>query len=147
MDSFSAPWTYKMFEAELSGNQFSHLWTAWLPGKHAPGGPSAGDMLIGYVCFWVVFEELRLMNLAVERSWRRRGIARELTRRSLAWGQEAGARRALLEVRSSNPAAIRLYEQAGFRPVGLRERYYANPIEDALLMEMDPIPGHGQPLA
>jgi ribosomal-protein-alanine N-acetyltransferase len=128
-----------MFEAELTGNQFSHLWTAWSFGDPSERGQSAGEILVGYVCFWVVFDEYRLMNLAVEPRWRRRGIARELMQRSLAWGNDAGARRALLEVRASNLAAIRLYEQAGFRHLGVRERYYTNPIEDALMMELDPI--------
>ena len=131
--SFSAPWSRKMFEAELTGNPFAQLWTAWSPGHL--GGPD----LIGYVCFWVVFEELRLMNLAVISSWRRRGAGRELVRRVLAWGRDNGARRALLEVRASNIAAMQLYQQAGFRVLGRRERYYTNPIEDAVLMGLEPI--------
>jgi ribosomal-protein-alanine N-acetyltransferase len=95
--------------------------------------------LVGYICFWAVFEELRVMNLTVGPSWRRRGIGRELVHRALAWGHEHGARRALLEVRASNSRAIHLYEQAGFRVVGKRERYYMNPIEDAILMGLERI--------
>jgi [ribosomal protein S18]-alanine N-acetyltransferase len=131
--SFSAPWSRKMFEAELSGNPFAQVWAAWSTGQ--PRRPE----LIGYVCFWVVFEELRLMNLAVVSSWRRRGTGRELVRRVLAWGCDNGARRALLEVRASNMAAMQLYQQAGFRVLGRRERYYTNPIEDAILMGLEPI--------
>jgi ribosomal-protein-alanine N-acetyltransferase len=41
-----------------------------------------------------------------------------------------------LEVRSSNKAARRLYERMGFSQVALRAKYYTNPIEDALLLEM-----------
>ncbi|MCA1838317.1 MAG: ribosomal protein S18-alanine N-acetyltransferase [Actinobacteria bacterium] len=136
--SFSSPWTHKMFETELTGNQFSHLWTAWSANKSAPGKEGA-PQLIGYICFWVVFDEYRLMNLAVEQSWRRQGIAGELMRRSLASGSDIGARRALLEVRTSNLAAVHLYEGLGFRRVGTRERYYHNPVEDALLMELNPM--------
>jgi [ribosomal protein S18]-alanine N-acetyltransferase len=51
----------------------------------------------------------------------------------------AGAQRALLEVRASNAAAIQLYEQAGFRTIAVRDRYYTNPIENALIMAMEPI--------
>jgi ribosomal-protein-alanine N-acetyltransferase len=44
------------------------------------------------------------------------------------------AHEATLEVRLSNLAARRLYEKYGFRPVGLRPRYYSDNNEDALIM-------------
>lgn len=131
---FSAPWTRKMLEAELSGNQFAHFLIA------KGSGLDAGTTdIAGYVCFWVVFEELRIMNLAIKESARRRGIARRLVTRTLKTGLEKGASRALLEVRASNDPAILLYEHMGFRPVSTRSRYYSDPIEDALLMRMDPL--------
>jgi len=37
-------------------------------------------------------------------------------------------------VRAANTAARRLYEQAGFRVAGLRERYYSGPVDDALVL-------------
>jgi ribosomal-protein-alanine N-acetyltransferase len=39
----------------------------------------------------------------------------------------------LLEVRESNLAARGLYEKRGFREVGRRRSYYADPVEDAIL--------------
>jgi ribosomal-protein-alanine N-acetyltransferase len=48
-----------------------------------------------------------------------------------------GARNATLEVRLSNVAARRLYERFGFRPVGVRPRYYTDNGEDALIMTTD----------
>jgi ribosomal-protein-alanine N-acetyltransferase len=77
------------------------------------------------------------MNLAVERSIRRQGVARELVRYASALGRERGAARAVLEVRASNEAARCLYEQAGFHHLAARAAYYTNPIEDAILMGMD----------
>jgi ribosomal-protein-alanine N-acetyltransferase len=131
---FSAPWTRKMLEAELSGNQFAHFLIAH------EGGLDAGTTdIAGYVCFWVVFDELRIMNLAIKASVRRRGIARRLVTRTLKTGLEKGASRAFLEVRASNDPAILLYEHMGFRRVSTRSRYYSHPIEDALLMGMDPL--------
>jgi ribosomal-protein-alanine N-acetyltransferase len=149
--SFSAPWSRKMFEAELTGNPFGHLWGAWVRdarnnehqvcARRRDGEPAGGlsETLIGYICFWVVFDEFRLMTLAIESAWRRRGIARGLMCEALTWASTAGARRALLEVRASNHAAIQLYEQAGFRSIAVREQYYTNPIENALIMAMEPI--------
>ncbi len=128
-ESFSVPWTRKMFEAELMQNPFGHLYVA------RPAEPA--QEFVGYVCFWVVFEELRLMTLAVEPSRRRQGIGRALLHQALTLGRTQGAMKALLEVRASNAAAVRMYEGAGFHRTAVRTRYYANPEEDAVLMERE----------
>lgn len=130
--SFTAPWTRKMLEAELQ-NPFSQLLTARL----MPDGRT-GE-IVGYLCFWIVFEELRLMNLAVEAGSRRRGIARALALQALSLARNRGAERAVLEVRASNHAARRLYEGLGFRQVALRARYYSDPVEDAVLMQRESV--------
>lgn len=125
---FSSPWTRKMLAAELTGNQFAHFLVA----RDAGG-------IIGYLCYWIVFEEVRLMNLAVVDSMRRRGIAAGLVDEALRTGLAHAATRAVLEVRASNQAALALYRRFGFVEVSTRRQYYANPIEDAVLMELEPI--------
>lgn len=132
---FSAPWTRKMLEAELSGNPFAHFLVA----KQAPLGEVGSASTVGYLCFWVVFEEVRLMNLAVIESMRHKGIAKALVKQALEVGLAQAAIRAVLEVRASNRAAHALYQGLGFRDMTIRPAYYTNPIEDALLMELDPI--------
>ena len=132
---FSAPWTRKMLQAELSGNSFAHFLLA----KQVPQDEAGSITIVGYLCFWIVFEEVRLMNLAVLESMRHKGIARALVMQALEVGLAHAAVRAVLEVRISNKAAHALYRSLGFRDVTTRQRYYTNPIEDALLMELDPI--------
>jgi len=134
---FSAPWTRKMLEAELSGNPFAHFLLAKQAGGHAEEG--AAELIVGYLCYWIVFEEIRLMNLAVIESMRHRGIARSLVTAALQTGLSQSAQRALLEVRASNRPAQTLYQGFGFRQTGVRPKYYHNPVEDAVLMELDPI--------
>ena len=56
---------------------------------------------------------------------------------------DRGAREATLEVRLSNLPARRLYEKYGFRPVGLRPRYYSDDNEDALIMTTEPLADAG----
>lgn len=135
--SFTAPWTRKMFEAELRENPFGRLETA------REIGDDGGTRVVGYVCFWIVFEEFRLMNLAVSQPARRQGIGKALLNHALAIARRQGTSRALLEVRMSNLAALNLYEQAGFFRTAVRKRYYTNPVEDAVLMELDPSGGAG----
>lgn len=128
---FSAPWTRKMLEAELTGNQFAHFLVARDAEK--------GGAIVGSLCFWIVFEEVRVMNLAVAEERRRRGIGAALVRSALRAGLAQAATRAVLEVRASNQAALALYQRFGFAQVSVRPAYYSNPVEDAVLMEMEPI--------
>ena len=132
---FSAPWTRKMLEAELSGNPFAHFLVA----RHEGKTEISAEAIVGYLCYWIVFEEVRLMNLAVIESMRHKGIARALVMQALEVGLAQAAMRAVLELRASNHAAHALYQGLGFRDVTTRPTYYTNPIEDALLMELDPI--------
>jgi ribosomal-protein-alanine N-acetyltransferase len=132
---FSAPWTRKMLEAEMSGNQFAHFLVA----RHNAEERSTPAAIVGYLCFWIVFEEVRLMNLAVIESMRHRGIARSLVATALQTGISQSAVRAVLEVRSSNRGAQALYRNLGFQHVSIRPKYYSNPLEDAVLMELEPI--------
>ncbi|CUQ67771.1 ribosomal protein S18-alanine N-acetyltransferase [Candidatus Nitrospira inopinata] len=132
---FSPPWTSKMWEAELIGNPFAHVLVAVTSDPMRPGGGS----LIGFHCFWIVFEELRLMKLAVRESMRRRGVGRTLVAEAIGMGMTRGSSRAVLEVRHSNEAAQRLYRELGFVSIGVRRGYYSEPAEDAVVMEMDPL--------
>ena len=133
-EAFSDPWTRVMFEAEFKGNPFSHLFVA-TPIDHQ----SEAKDIIGYLCYWIVFEELRLLNLAVRPSWRRRGVARRFVQHALRDAITHGAGRALLEVRASNGVAKTLYSRLGFWEYGIRTGYYMNPDEDAILMRLEPL--------
>ncbi len=140
--TFSAPWSRKAFEAELEGNEFSHIYVARLnnPDKTEPQGENnVSSRMVGYICVWIIFEELRFMNIAVKAEMRRRGIASILLRKSIEMAMAHGAQRALLEVRESNQAAQALYMHFGFISYGSRRQYYTNPSEDAMLMALDPV--------
>ncbi len=94
------------------------------------------DRIVGYVMARISGEEGEILDLAVRPELRRRGIGRRLL--LAVWnalGNE-GVRELYLEVRESNRAAIELYRGQGFRPVGLRPRYYRNPAEDALVLRV-----------
>ena len=124
-----------MLEGELSGNPFAHFLVA-RPRREEEASKQA---ILGYLCYWIVFEEVRLMNLAVIESMRHRGIARSLVSAALQTGVSQSAHRAVLEVRASNRAAQALYQGFGFSQTAVRPKYYTNPVEDAVLMELDPI--------
>lgn len=130
---FSEPWTRKMFLGEIRGNAFATN-LVLRAGDAGYGDGVPGGALLGYVMFWVVFEELHLMNLAVRPEARRQGLGTRLIRHALAVGVARGATTALLEVRASNAAAIAMYQQLGFIKKDVRRGYYENPREDAVIM-------------
>jgi ribosomal-protein-alanine N-acetyltransferase len=130
-ESFSEPWTRGMFEAELMGNPFGRFLGAFCHSEMPPA-----KRLLGYICYWVVFDELRLMNLAVQPDHRRQGIASHLVRHAVEEGITQGTIRALLEVRAGNRLAQKLYQTLGFQQYGRRRSYYTNPDEDAILMQL-----------
>lgn len=136
--SFSSPWTKTMFLSELFDNPFSHSYV---------GREGEGRRIVGYVVFWVVIDELHLLNVAVDPSWRQRGIGERLMRLLLGMAQKRSVRKGTLEVRASNLSAQHLYRKFGFREVGVRRNYYRVPTENALLFQSDidacPVPPEG----
>ncbi len=88
----------------------------------------------GYVGSQTVLGEADMMNIAVEESFRRRGIARSLVEELI---RQLPAYQLTLEVRASNAPAISLYESMGFQQVGRRKNYYRAPREDALILRKE----------
>ncbi len=87
----------------------------------------------GFICAQVVADEWEIENVAVAAEFLRRGIASELLQELIQRAQDQAAAAILLEVRDSNLPARRLYEKHGFREVGRRRTYYADPAEDSIL--------------
>jgi [ribosomal protein S18]-alanine N-acetyltransferase len=129
-DSYPTPWSRSMFAGELAK-----------PSSLSLGAfdPETGDLL-GYLIISRYVDAWHVMNLAVAPGYRRRRIASSLLDRLFDLTAGEGRRGYTLEVRVSNDVAIRLYEQAGFRPRGIRRGYYTDNREDALIMWRDPEP-------
>ncbi|MBE2316402.1 ribosomal protein S18-alanine N-acetyltransferase [Solirubrobacter sp. CPCC 204708] len=126
--AFTSPWSLAMFVLELSKPTGICL-AAEIP---AGGEPELGGYLIcsRYDTVWHV------MNVAVDPTQRRRGIATAMLSSLLARVEHDA--QLTLEVRRSNAGAIQLYERFGFRSAGVRRRYYADNGEDALVMWRTP---------
>lgn len=93
--------------------------------------------VIGYVIGREAGGSGEILNLAVAPGSRRRGVARGLVALALERLAAHGAATVFLEVRESNRAARAVYEEAGFRVVGMRRGYYRSPPEDALVMRLE----------
>jgi [ribosomal protein S18]-alanine N-acetyltransferase len=81
--------------------------------------------------------EAELEIVAVAPETQRRGVARCLTAVLAARLRTGNVTEVTLEVRASNYQALALYYSVGFAEIGRRPRYYADPVEDAVLMRMN----------
>ncbi len=90
--------------------------------------------VLGYIGLWNICGGADIIDVAVHKDFRRRGIGEGLIAEMLRVCQKENIFEVNLEVRSSNLAAQGLYEKMGFLKVGLRKLYYENK-EDAILMQ------------
>jgi ribosomal-protein-alanine N-acetyltransferase len=130
---FTHPWTEAQMAEEVATPPPGGVLV--LEGPQSAGGPPGG--LQAYCAFRLVLDEMQVMTLAVAPAARRRGLARWLLRFAMRKAARAGARRALLELRAGNRAALALYASLGFRHLGVRREYYREPVEDALTLVCD----------
>ena len=126
--SFSAPWPPNAYRSELETNRLANYLVARLDGQ-----------IVAYGGMWLMVDEAHITTFAVHPAWRRQRIGERLLVAFMDLAIGRHAREATLEVRLSNIAARRLYEKYGFRPVGLRPRYYSDDGEDALIMTTEPL--------
>ena len=81
-------------------------------------------ILIGYAVLSTGAGEAHVLNLCVAEPYRCRGIGGALLEHLLEFAKGLAVSDVFLEVRPSNPAAIRLYQAHGFSQIGVRPGYY-----------------------
>ena len=124
LESFTNPWSRETLVWELSNSDVTRVYLL----------RDTEDRAIAFCIAWVLFDELHINTLAVSPRHRRQGLATLLLGEVMADAARDGARRATLEVRESNTAALELYAGLGFRVTARRRGYYTNPAEDALIL-------------
>ena len=88
----------------------------------------------GYAIMHMAGDQAELYRIAAMPQKRRQGIGNTLMNEAVKWAAEQNAESIFLEVRKSNISAIALYEKHGFENIGIRKKYYTDPIEDAVIM-------------
>jgi len=125
-DIYPFPWTRGNFADSLNAG-----YSGWVL-------RSADGSLQAYGIVMIAPDEAHLLNLSVARGFQRCGLGWRTLEWMAAAAREHGARTLLLEVRPSNPAALRLYERYGFQRIGVRRGYYPahDGREDAIVMRI-----------
>ena len=124
--SFRTPWSKGMFLDEIT-SPLSHHFVVTKP-------ETGGEVVICYIIFWMLMEEVHILNVATHPACRRLGIAYSLLHFALDFAYRKGGIVYFLEVRRGNQAAIDLYKKVGFASWRIRSNYYADTGEDALIM-------------
>ena len=125
---FTLPWSRALILKDIKENKSARFFTAKEDG-----------VLAGYAGFWLLQDEMNIVNVAVHPEQRKKGVGKALLKHILAEGVREGAKIATLDVREGNVAARKLYESAGFIMIAVRKKYYTDNQENALVMWLNPI--------
>ncbi|MFR6162744.1 MAG: tRNA (adenosine(37)-N6)-threonylcarbamoyltransferase complex dimerization subunit type 1 TsaB [Mediterraneibacter gnavus] len=90
--------------------------------------------LLGYLLAYHAADEAEIARIAVQKEARRQGAAGKLMQALEHYCEEHKMEKLLLDVRESNEAARSFYTKNGFVEDGIRQGFYTNPSEDAVLM-------------
>lgn len=168
-DSFTTPWPNNAYRRELGENTNAHYLVlriaspeqpseplhppprqerrGFLNGLFSPLGrarsplpaPPGQQTMAGYAGLWLVIDEAHVTTIAVRPHFRGRGLGELMLVALTEIALDINARWLTLEVRVSNTVAQELYRKYGFKPAGVRPRYYSDNHEDALIMWTDEI--------
>jgi [ribosomal protein S18]-alanine N-acetyltransferase len=128
--AFRSPWSRQIFSEELERD--------WAYLDVLRERQKDGESRIAAYCnYWLVRDEVHLLNIATHPDLRRRGHARQLMIHMVDFARRHRCRYITLEVRRSNQAAIDLYRHFSFQSVGIRPKYYVEDQEDALVMLLE----------
>jgi ribosomal-protein-alanine N-acetyltransferase len=121
--SFPFPWPREAFVQELE-NAWSTIEVLTDP----------DGRVVAFVVYWIIDDELHLLDIAVHPDYRRAGVGRHLMDRIESVGRENGLTYLTLEVRVSNRIAIGFYEKLGYLRIHRRKGYYVDAGEDGWVM-------------
>ena len=125
--SFRAPWSRNVFLEELE-REWARV--------DVVRDVASGDV-VAFANYWLVADELHILNIATHPQQRRGGHATRLLAHMIEIARAGACRLMTLEVRRSNAIAQRLYRRFAFRAVGVRPNYYAEDQEDAIVMLLE----------
>lgn len=114
---FSNTWTKEMLEMELNFNDSINLKLRLY------------SKLVAYIFARNFIDSFHILNIAVHKDYRKKGLAKKLLEELIKKINLP----ILLEVRTTNKAAINLYEKFNFKKIYTRKKYYDNKV-DAIVM-------------
>lgn len=112
--SFSNPWSKNLFTESLR-----NFFVA-----------KKNKKVVGYIGVQKLIDEAHILHMATHPDFRRQGVAYKMMKKAML----TRAQKFFLEVRKSNHPAQSLYKDFGFKIMAIRNKYYSDNDEDALVM-------------
>lgn len=91
------------------------------------------NKLVGFIHISKLYENMDIINIVVDASYRRQGIGSKLLNFIISLFDDC--KTILLEVNENNKDAIDLYKRNNFKVINIRTKYYGN--DNALIMKRD----------
>ncbi len=120
---YESPWNRVSFVNELRHNKYASYFVY-----------EKDEEIVAYGGIWNILDEAHITNIAVKKSYQKKGIGEKMLSYLEEKAFEKGATGITLEVRASNKAAKALYEKCGYNSWGVRPKYYTDNNEDAIIM-------------
>ena len=123
LDVNPSPWKYETF---LSSFEVGHKGLIC----------KKDNLMIGFIIFSPISPEAHILSISVRNEMQSKGIGTLLLKSMLDQCKVMNYKKIFLEVRVSNVKAINFYEKFGFSKDAIRNNYYTDNSEDALLMSL-----------
>lgn len=117
------PWSEKSLFDDIFNNPNAHYYVA-----------VSNNSIAGYIGFWLVENSGEIINLAVSKEYRRKGIGKCLVKHVCKYVSIMGGDEIYLEVSNLNKAGLSLYESEGFNRISERKNYYSKTHSNAIIM-------------
>ena len=123
LNNFDDFWTFGIFKEELTNPQCHYIIAI------------QDDDIVGFGGISVVLDEANINNIAVRFDKRNNKIGSKILQNLIDISKSLNCSFVTLEVNTENLPAIKLYENFGFKNIGIRKNYY-NAQFDAYIMKL-----------
>lgn len=120
-NEFDNFWNYNILKSELESENSKYIVAI------------EDSAVLGFAGILILPDSTEITNIVVRKDKRKNGIGKLLLDKLILITKNMNKESISLEVNEKNEAAIKLYENAEFKKVGLRKKYYNN-IDDAIIM-------------
>ncbi len=119
-------WNKAQFEYELNENPYACLWVM----------VDDNNRVIGYYDLWIIFERAEIATIAIDKAYQHQGLGSKLMNHLENEAKKKECETIALEVRTSNEAALAMYQSHDFTIINTKPGYYqaASGFEDGYFM-------------
>lgn len=93
------------------------------------------DEVVGYIIFHISKDFTDIYKIYIREKNRRNGYGKKLIKEVEKMAKRFNSSKLMIEVRSKNDNAINFYKKLGYKKISVRNDYYQNPSDDAIIFE------------